>query len=325
LASAVDGWRPLLDQGIFPAVTELERAVPPPVSPTRNEAPPQEQQSSPSAIPETPVNATAPAETQPSDHEQEMVNTVPETTDTANEARPSETPAESVMPVISPEAQATDNTNDSSRDSEMIVEAAVRSPTPILVPEPEPTPPVPEATLDALPVEVQQPSETIIVPPNTETGAPEQVVVVSSGNNNSGENDPTEDEESASDRSISPPPTSNPNESTQTNTSIAALSSPSRRNRGPHLNKICRTCAAEVFFWGARAWWIKERAKAAESGELAENVKSRKDCPELGRCDKEDDNGAFFLFLLQFGLNLMMDLQHMPGNVRRFASRKDIM
>jgi hypothetical protein len=321
LASAVDGWRPLLDQGIFPAVTELERAPPPPVSPTRNEAPPQEQQSSPLATPETPVNATAPAETQPSD--QEMTNSVPETTETANEARSSEPPAESVVPVVSLEVQAIDNTNDSSRDSEMIVDAVVRSPTPILVPEPVPTPPVPEAALDALPVEVQPPSETIVVPPIPETGTPEQVVIVSSrNNNNSGENDPTEDEESSSDRSISPPPTSNPNESTQTNTSNAA-SSTSRRNRGPHLNKICRTCAAEVFFWGARAWWIKERAKAVESGELPENVRSRKNCPELGRCDKEDDNGAFFCSCCNLKLILMMDLQRMPENVCGLALRQD--
>ena len=299
LASGVDGWRPLLDQGIFPAVTDLERAAPPPVSPTRSEAPPQEQQqSSPAAIPETAAGETAPTETQPSDRDQEMINTVPETTETANEARSSEPPAESIVPVIPAELQAVDNTNDSSRDSEMIVDAVVRSPTPILVPEPGPSPPpIPEAILDALPVEVQQPPETIIVPPNTETATPEQVVIISSGNNNTaGENDPTEDEDSASDRSISPPPTSNPNDSTQANAGNTASPSSPRRNRGPHLNKICRTCAAEVFFWGARAWWIKERAKAVESGELPENVRSRKECPELGRCDKEDDNGVFFSF-----------------------------
>jgi hypothetical protein len=319
LTSTVDGWRPLLDRGIFPAVTEAERAAPPPpVSPTRNEAPPQEQQSPQSASPDTVVDETAP-ETQPPNQDHEMTDSVPETTEPPSEVQSSEPPAENTVPVITPEAQVANTVTDSPRDSAMIVDTAVRSPTPIVVPEPVPTPPVPEPALNALPVdvEVQQPSETPVIPSTTGAATPEQVIVITSlGNNNpTGENDADDDDESTSERSVSPPPTSNPNESTRANANATSSSAPSR-SRGPHLNKICRTCAAEVFFWGARAWWIKERAKAIESGELPENVRSRKDCPELGRCEKEDDNGTFFCSCWNFHC-ADLSLQRTQENVRR--------
>ncbi|GLB38528.1 putative ring finger [Lyophyllum shimeji] len=50
-------------------------------------------------------------------------------------------------------------------------------------------------------------------------------------------------------------------------------------------NNICRHCAAEVFLWGLREWWVRERQK----GFLEERVMNRKDCPEGRACDRQMD------------------------------------
>lgn len=284
-----------MDRGLFPAVTEQERAAPP----VTNDAPPQEQPPSQTASPETAVDEAVPPETQPSsDQDQEMTDPPPERTQESNEP-PVEVTSET-EPISPTEVQ----TVDVPIDSEMQVDA--RPATPIVVPERIPTPTVPEPTLDALPIDVEIEQQQPPVVPVTATEAIEQPVIVSLDNTNASEevrNDrDEEDNRSESDRSISPPV---PNEPTQTtndnaegdsNPAVPASSSAPPPRRGPHLHRICRTCAAEVFMWGARAWWIKERARALANGELAENVKSRKDCPNLGSCDKEDDNGQPYCF-----------------------------
>ncbi|KAF8073617.1 hypothetical protein FPV67DRAFT_756803 [Lyophyllum atratum] len=50
-------------------------------------------------------------------------------------------------------------------------------------------------------------------------------------------------------------------------------------------NNICRHCSAEVFLWGLREWWVRERQK----GFLEEHVVSRKDCPDGRACDRQMD------------------------------------
>lgn len=309
LASALDGWRPLLDKGLFPMVTEAERA--PPARSNSNDSPPQEQPSSQSASPETAVEEPAPPETQPSsDNDQVMIDAVPET---ARETEPSTAAPSNSEAVPTSTTTETQNLNDVPPPDTSVQAVAevtiVRPPTPIVVPERVPTPPIPEPTLDLLPVDVeieqQPPSSTPAVvteTPELPAVTPQDSIPVSENTRN--EEDDDEGDGSSSDRSASPPPVRSGDESTQTVDAVAvaagaestdaaaaaaAASAPPPR-RGPHLHRICRTCAAEVFIWGARAWWIKERAKAVESGELAENVRSRKDCPDLGTCEKEYDN-----------------------------------
>ena len=299
-----------MDRGIFPSVTELERAAPPPQPPAPTDAPAQDQPSSQSASPETAVDEAI----QP---DQEMTDNVPEAIQTNESSPPASAESSSETAPIAP-AEIGGNT---SRDTEMQTDEVrppipvalrpptpiiSRPPTPVLVPDRIPTPPIPEPTLDALPVDVQVQQAPSVVPVAVVIEAPEQPEQSAPTNGSDDEEDDVRDVSNSS-RSVSPlpPPISLPAGSTQTtevdvpateSTNIAATevaSAPPAR-RGPHLHRICRACAAEVFIWGARTWWIKERAKAMENGELAENVKSRKDCPNLGRCDEEDDNGKFF-------------------------------
>lgn len=54
--------------------------------------------------------------------------------------------------------------------------------------------------------------------------------------------------------------------------------------------RICRLCAAEIFFWGLKDWWIRERKK----GFVEERVMNRKDCPDGRMCNKQQaDHGGF--------------------------------
>lgn len=53
-------------------------------------------------------------------------------------------------------------------------------------------------------------------------------------------------------------------------------------------NRACRLCAAEIFLWGLKDWWIKERAK----GFLEESIMKRKDCPDLNLCIRQKDDPA---------------------------------
>ncbi|PPQ66259.1 hypothetical protein CVT24_007277 [Panaeolus cyanescens] len=56
-------------------------------------------------------------------------------------------------------------------------------------------------------------------------------------------------------------------------------------------NKICRICAAEVFLWGVKEWWIRERQKRIGGETLA----LRRDCPDGVHCSKHrEDHGRIF-------------------------------
>ncbi|KAJ7176006.1 hypothetical protein C8R46DRAFT_1080386 [Mycena filopes] len=50
-------------------------------------------------------------------------------------------------------------------------------------------------------------------------------------------------------------------------------------------NRICRQCAAEVFLYGLRDWFLRERQK----GFLEEDVLSRKDCEDGSDCSRQTD------------------------------------
>ncbi|KAG7088296.1 hypothetical protein E1B28_012306 [Marasmius oreades] len=60
--------------------------------------------------------------------------------------------------------------------------------------------------------------------------------------------------------------------------------------------KICRRCATEVFLWGLKEWWIRERQKGFVEGRFAH----RKDCPEGADCTRQKDLGesCFLLFMV---------------------------
>lgn len=61
----------------------------------------------------------------------------------------------------------------------------------------------------------------------------------------------------------------------------------------PGLNairsRICRLCSAEVFLWGLRDWWVRERRK----GFLEEYVTRRPDCAEGSGCARQKDHGVY--------------------------------
>ncbi|KAF4617933.1 hypothetical protein D9613_006028 [Agrocybe pediades] len=48
-------------------------------------------------------------------------------------------------------------------------------------------------------------------------------------------------------------------------------------------SKACRMCAAEIFLWGLKEWWVRERKK----GFLEERYANRKDCPQGEQCTKQ--------------------------------------
>ncbi|KNZ81289.1 E3 ubiquitin-protein ligase CHFR, partial [Termitomyces sp. J132] len=58
----------------------------------------------------------------------------------------------------------------------------------------------------------------------------------------------------------------------------------------PRLNS-CRHCASEVFFWGFKDWWVRERQK----GFLEGVVMSRRDCPNGEACGRQTDHGRSFI------------------------------
>ncbi|KAF8195478.1 hypothetical protein BJ912DRAFT_143278 [Pholiota molesta] len=53
-------------------------------------------------------------------------------------------------------------------------------------------------------------------------------------------------------------------------------------------NNACRSCAAEIFLWGLKEWWLRERAK----GFVEESIMNRKDCPEGAMCARHKDDLA---------------------------------
>ena len=82
----------------------------------------------------------------------------------------------------------------------------------------------------------------------------------------------------------------NPDTATNANTSANSANAHNTRPRAVnlHLSKICRACALEVFYWGAKQWWVKERANAHTEGTLPRAVRERKDCPEMFRYVKKE-------------------------------------
>jgi E3 ubiquitin-protein ligase CHFR len=76
-------------------------------------------------------------------------------------------------------------------------------------------------------------------------------------------------------------------------------------------SRICRQCAAEVFLYGLRDWFLRERQK----GFLEENVLNKKDCVDGAECNRQIDLGWFFLLLLVVDQLLHVSVQHMLENV----------
>ena len=52
--------------------------------------------------------------------------------------------------------------------------------------------------------------------------------------------------------------------------------------------RICRRCATEVFLWGLKEWWIRERQK----GFVDAGIALRKDCPDGPDCNRQKDLGG---------------------------------
>lgn len=306
LVNTNDGWRPLLDRGIFPAVTEQSQAEVAPPVPVDPPAPERVLSSPPPVVVETLASDPEPLVTDATLAFSQAQERGVQTDDViVTPVPPPPTVEIAQMDIAAPLPVPVSISTETgpARNNDMIVEtvpvpvvlpiAAVepRPPTPLAVPEREPTPPssVPEPTLDILPVDVE--SRQVANNPSSErvpvTGADGAPPVTSAHVLTS----PSEDRLSSpsSDRSSSHLPE---NESPSSPPVPAVVPG---SIRGPSLHRICRTCAAEVFFWGARNWWIKERAKAVEDGELAEDVRKRKDCENLGHCDQEFDNCELFL------------------------------
>lgn len=304
--SAPDGWRPLLDRGLFPAVTEQANAepVPPPTNPpaegTDRPASPDRQNTDPPVVEPTPTTAETP------DQEMSNTETAPPAVDSSAPAaattvsdglvHPSTTTGDdstAVSPTVVASTDIAPSTSnemviDSTNATETPAVIEPRPPTPLVVPERQPTPPIlhPEPVLDALPVDVILLPDTVTppvpVPVSDPASAPApsadpQVVIVASEDGGSNHSSDDESSHSQGDEPSEEPSSSPP----------APITEPFR---GPQLHKICRDCACQVFFWGARGWWIKERAKAVDNGDLPEEVSKRKDCENIGNCSQEFDN-----------------------------------
>jgi len=50
-------------------------------------------------------------------------------------------------------------------------------------------------------------------------------------------------------------------------------------------NRICRICATEIFLWGLRDWWVRERKKGFLEGDIIK----RPDCPDGSSCTRQKD------------------------------------
>ncbi|KAF8908984.1 hypothetical protein CPB84DRAFT_1813228 [Gymnopilus junonius] len=69
-------------------------------------------------------------------------------------------------------------------------------------------------------------------------------------------------------------------------TDIHAVAPGQEPNADAPRNKACRMCAAEIFLWGLKEWWIRERQK----GLLEDSVLKRRDCPEARRCIRQKED-----------------------------------
>ncbi|ESK85260.1 ring finger domain-containing protein [Moniliophthora roreri MCA 2997] len=63
-------------------------------------------------------------------------------------------------------------------------------------------------------------------------------------------------------------------------------SDPNQSSESPR-ESICRRCATEIFFWGLKDWWVRERQK----GFVEEAIAGRKDCPNGPECARQRDLG----------------------------------
>jgi len=72
---------------------------------------------------------------------------------------------------------------------------------------------------------------------------------------------------------------------------IHAVPAGTEPNADAPRNKACRLCAAEIFLWGLKDWWIKERMK----GFLEETIVKRKDCPDFNQCTRQRDDPGMAL------------------------------
>lgn len=204
-----------------------------------------------------------------------------------------------------------------------------RAITPISVPTPQPEVDTIAILLDSAaaefvpPVEVEPPSGPPVPPvatdnsqepegsPSTSDSASGTAVTSISGSESVPSIPPSNSNEgstSSSPADAAQGDVPNANANANANTS-AGTTNPSGRPRAAnlHLSKICRWCALEVFYWGARQWWVKERANAHTEGTLPRTVRERKDCPDMfqyvkkegeegdgelvvGICPQEDDH-----------------------------------
>lgn len=78
--------------------------------------------------------------------------------------------------------------------------------------------------------------------------------------------------------------------------------------------RICRLCAVEVFLWGLKDWWVRERRK----GYVEPSVVNRKDCPEGRNCSREADYGKSF-FPIEFQ-PLIQDSPSLPAHAKECKS-----
>ena len=82
--------------------------------------------------------------------------------------------------------------------------------------------------------------------------------------------------------------------------------------------KICRWCATEVFLWGIRDWWIKERRKGRVSAAILE----KPDCSGGKSCRNQKDPGETPLFSVCILILTLAQITH--GSVRFHLSPLDV-
>ncbi|KAG8801310.1 hypothetical protein FRC17_006677 [Serendipita sp. 399] len=319
-----DGWRPLLDRGLFPSV--IDNPVPasdPLADPPRDNANAAEEQpaSSTAQSPETAVELSAPEAGSDEINrttDQEMRNSDEPVNDAPREEATALATTEATLtPAAETVTPATTQNEEVSVAQESLSVVAVESldqsqesnppptnegdstqqpPTPIVVPERLPTPTIehPEPTLDDLPIDVEPQEQPQQVSLEVASETPNQVEQQQSNPSDAPESSQQQQQQTQQ-TETSPPDDARSNSSSESDEendsrSRERSSPPPENATSSYLNKICRKCAADVFFWGARDWWIKERAKAVASNELAEEVRKRKDCENIGACEREFDN-----------------------------------
>lgn len=64
-------------------------------------------------------------------------------------------------------------------------------------------------------------------------------------------------------------------------------------------SRACRMCAAEIFLWGLKEWWVRERQK----GFLEECYANRKDCPDAEQCARQKNDLGTRSFIIPIYLS----------------------